>query len=307
MKKIFISTSSFGEFDRAPLDLLKEAGYEAGLNTNGRSLAKDEIAKLASGAVGIVAGTEPLDRDNLARLPGLKVISRCGAGMDNVDLKAAAELGIRVFNTPDAPTLAVAELTVGLLLSLLRRTSQMDREIRGGKWKKRMGSLLSGKRVGIIGFGRIGRKVAELLGPFKCELSYYDIKDAAGQPAAGAKKTGLDELLSTSDIVLIHVSKTKEGYLLGENELKKMKKLAWVVNVSRGGMVDEAALCRALKDGSLSGAAMDVFEQEPYQGPLKEMENVILTPHIGSYAREARIQMEVEAVKNLLKGLEDVK
>ncbi|MBN2453539.1 MAG: phosphoglycerate dehydrogenase [Candidatus Omnitrophica bacterium] len=308
MKKIFISTSSFGEFDQAPIKLLRDAGFETGFNPYGRSLVKDEIVKLASDAEGLIAGTEPLGSDNLSKMRNLKVISRCGVGMDNVDLKAAKSLGVKVFNTPDAPTIAVAELTIGMILDLLRRISQMDREIRSGRWKKRMGSLLSGKSVGIIGFGRIGRKAAELLKPFNCKLGYYDIDDSASRVKnPDVKKLGLDELLKASDIVLLHVSNSGGGYIMGENEIKKMKKGALIVNVSRGEALDEKALCGALKDGRLSGAALDVFEKEPYEGELKGMENVILTPHIGSYAREARAGMEMEAAKNLLKGLEDTK
>lgn len=310
MRKITITTSSFAGFDKRPVELLEENGFEVFLNPFGRTLRGNEIIELCKGSIGIIAGTELLDAKTLESLAQsanpesvLKVISRCGTGMDSVDLSAANKLGIKVFNTPDAPTLAVAELTLGLILNLLRNISQMDRDVRKGHWKKNMGNLLSGKKIGIIGFGRIGQKVAEFLLPFDCKVKYYDVKnEAAGHRIKeGIKRAELDELLTTSDIISIHVS-AKEGFI-GEEEIKKIKKGACLINVSRGGVIDEDALYSALKDGHLTAAALDVFEQEPYLGSLRELDNVILTPHIGSYAVETRVDMEKEAVINLLKGL----
>jgi D-3-phosphoglycerate dehydrogenase len=302
MEKITITTTSFGEYYKEPLNLLRENGFEIILNPHGRKLNKKEVVELCKDAVGIIAGTETIDAEVLKELINLKAISRCGAGLDNIDLGAAKRLGIKVFNTPDAPTLAVAELTVGLILNLLRKVNQMDKTIRNGKWEKLMGNLLSDKKVGIIGFGRIGKKVAELLKPFECEIRYYDIKEFRDLGIEGLRD--LDELLKTSDIISIHVSSKEQ--IMGENEIKMMKKGAWLVNTSRGGVIDENALYKALKEGHLSGAALDVFEEESYSGPLKELDNVILTPHIGSYALESRIEMEKQAVENLLKGLEGI-
>ncbi len=309
--KIAITTSLFGKDNVKPVDILKNNGFEVILNPYGRTLKGNEIIELCEGATGIIAGTEILDVDTLECLTktypqssvlspqSLKVISRCGAGLDNVDVNVANRLGIKVFNTPDAPTLAVAELTVGLILDLLRKVSWMDREFRGGKWQKRMGNLLCGKKVGIKGFGRIGKKVAELLKPFGCEIAYADpfVEDGL----LGLCRLSLEDLLKRADIVTIHVGVHER--LIGEKELQLMKKGAWLINTSRGGVVDEAILYEYLKNGYLSGAALDVFEEEPYAGPLKELNNVILTPHIGSYAKEARVRMEMEAVENLLRGL----
>lgn len=299
MSKIAITTTSFGKYESKLLAQLEYKGFNVVLNHHGRKLKKEEIIELCQNAIGIIAGTEIYDGETLERLAGLEVISRCGTGMDNVDIDACKRLGIKVFNTPDAPTLAVAELTVGLMLNLLRKVSQMDIAIRNNKWEKVMGNLLSGKTVGIIGFGKIGKKVAELLMLFGCEIRYYDIR--TDDRGLRAKKVSLNELLKISDIISIHVSSKEQ--VIGENEIKQMKEGAWLVNVSRGGVVEEKTLCMALKEGHLSGAALDVFEQEPYTGPLRELDNVILTPHIGSYAKEARIKMEMEAVENLLLGL----
>lgn len=303
MRRISITTTSFGKYDEKPIAILKNEGFEIVFNPYGRKLKDTEIIELCKGSIGIVAGTETLNADVLTNLtPLLKVISRCGTGLDNVDLETARRLGIKIFNTPDAPTLAVAELTVGLILDLLRKITQMDREIREGQWQKRMGNLLAGKKVGIMGFGRIGRKVAELLKPFVCKIKYYDIKD--DNPLDWAEKVEIDELIKTCDIISIHVSSKEQ--IIVEREIRLMKAGAWLVNVSRGEVVDEQALYQALKEGHLAGAALDVFKQEPYTGPLKELDNVVLTPHIGSYAKEARIEMEKQAVENLLKGLEIV-
>lgn len=300
MKKIFISTSSFGKSDPTPLEMLKAAGLEVSLNPYGRKLSREEIAALAANSEGLIAGTEPLDAEVLKRLRYLRVISRCGVGMDNIDLEAAKRRGIQVFNTPNSPAAAVAELTVGLILALLRHIPHMDRDIRARKWQKRMGNLLLGKKVGIIGFGRIGQKVAELVRGLGAQVVYCD-------PAvnkAGYTPVSLDELLSQSDIVSLHVSGGgNDAPLLGYKELRSMRQGSWLINCARGGMVDEDALYRVLQEGWLSGAAVDVFEEEPYTGALAKLDNVILTPHIGSYAIESRVEMEVQAVKNLIEGL----
>lgn len=315
MQKIAITTTSFGKYDEKSLNILKEYGFEILLNQYGRKLENEEVIKICKDTVGIIAGTEILDVDTLECLTktysqsstlsphSLKVISRCGTGLDNIDLDAAKRLGIKVFNTPDATTRAVAELTVGLILNLLRKVNRMDTGIRNGKWEKLMGNLLYGKMVGIVGFGRIGRKVTELLGSFGCEIRYYDIRTEDEELRTEWKglRTEFEELLKTCDIISLHVSSGKQ--IIGENEIRMMKKGAWLVNVSRGAVVNEEALYQALKANYLSGVALDVFEQEPYTGPLKEMDNVILTPHIGSYAKESRARMEIQAVENLLRGL----
>ncbi|MGB2961375.1 MAG: NAD(P)-dependent oxidoreductase, partial [Candidatus Omnitrophota bacterium] len=208
-------------------------------------------------------------------------------------------------NTPDGPTRAVVELTIGLVLSLLRGIPSADRETREGKWQKRMGCLLQGKTVGIVGFGHIGRQAAEVLHSMGAKILYCDPVVNEGNKVSLGKRE-LPELLKESDIVSLHLSYSKENKrLIGAKELALMKKSAFLVNVSRGGIVDENALYEALEKKLIAGAAIDVFEEEPYNGELKKLDNVVLTPHIGSYAREARVNMEVEAAKNLLQGLEE--
>lgn len=299
MKKIVITTSSFAEFDNAPLDLLRSKGLEVSLNPFRRKLRKEEIPQLCEGAEGIIAGVETLDKETLGKLKDLRVISRCGAGMENVDLEAAKGLGINVLNTPDAPTIAVAELTVGLILNLLKKTSVMHAQLKAGNWDKRMGNLLYGKRVGIIGFGRIGRKVSQLIKAFACDISYSDPE--ADDGVLGCRRLPLEELLGTCDVITIHSS--GDRMVLGEKEFSLLKKPCWLINAARGQAIDEGLLYDYLKDGRVAGAALDVFQNEPYTGALRELDNVILTPHIGSYAVEARVLMEKQAAENLLRGI----
>lgn len=302
-KKICISTTSFAEYDNSYLEQCRKKGFEIIFNPHGRKIREDELIILAQDAQGLIAGTESITEDVLLKLPNLKVISRCGTGLDNVDLNAARRLGIKVSNTPDAPTVAVAELTVGLMLSILRNICRMNNDTINGKWNKSMGNLLMGKKVGIIGFGRIGRKVSDILKPFGCEIAYAD--PFVDDSIFGLKLHTTEDLLRRSDIITIHVSDNK--CIIGKKELAMMKKGSWLINTSRGGVVNEEALYDSLRAGHLAGAAIDVFEREPYDGVLRKLDNVILTPHVGSYAKEARIEMEKQAVENLLKGLGDLK
>ncbi len=301
--KVAITTSSFAQYDDEPLRLLKENNLQVVLNPHGRAITEDEAITLLEGCVAVAAGTEPLSARVLQALPELKVISRCGVGMDSVDLEAAKKHGIVVKNTPDAPTQAVVELTLGLALDLLRQVSRMDRDLRAGVWKKRMGNLLQGKKLGLIGYGRIGRAVAQAFKPLGVEISFFDpmIKEA------DCPRRELSALLAWADIISLHCSKPKDGKpVIGAGEFKFVKPGAYLINCARGGLIDESALYQNLKDGRLSGAALDVYSKEPYSGPLTELDNIILIPHVGSYARESRIRMEVETITNLIAALQEL-
>lgn len=305
MSKITVLTTTFAKYDSGPLDICRDKGHEVVLNPHNRKVEPSEIIALSKDAVGIIAGTENFSEEVLLKLPELKIISRCGVGLDTIDLNAAKRLNIEIRNTPDGPTLAVAEFTIGLMLSLIRRISFMDQELRSGLWSKNMGNLLYGKCVGIIGFGRIGQKVAQLLDAFGSDVVYHDpfIKDKI----SSYPNLGLNELLKKSDIVSLHLAASKENsMMIGADEFSLMKKDAFLINCSRGGIVDEAALCVALDKNNLAGAGCDVFSKEPYNGGLTQFRNVILTPHVGSYAKEARVQMENQAVNNLLTGLAEI-
>lgn len=307
--KILISPTSFGKCGNKPLELLEKNNYEIILNPFGRKMTPEEVIHLGEECVGVVAGIESLNSKVLESLPNLQCISRCGSGLDNVDLEKAKELNIVIKNTPEGPTRAVAELTIGLIFDLLRKISLRDRAIRNGKWNKDMGFLLKDKTVGILGLGRIGRTVTELLLKLDVNVIGSDIHpDIKWLEQTKISLFSFKELLKISEIVSIHVSFSPlNHYLIGKNELALMKRGSYLVNVSRGGVVDEEALFHVLKNGYLNGAAIDVFMQEPYTGPLKELENVVLTSHVGSYAMESRLQMEIDAVENLLDVIQNEK
>jgi len=306
LKKIVVSTSSFGVFSTKPIDILKKANIKVELNNLARTLSEKEIIQFLEDKDGLIAGTEPLNENVLSKCSNLKVISRVGTGLDNVDMDFAKIRNIQVFNTPDGPTHAVAELTIGLILNLLRHIGNSDRNIRDGSWNKEIGSLLLNKSIGIVGFGRIGKRVAELLKIFNCKIFIYDPFIQSIDIDDMKHLRSLDELIKIVDIVTLHIPYSKENHhIINKDRLEIMKPGAFIVNAARGGLIDEDALFDVLKSEQIAGAALDTYENEPYRGNLTQLKNVILTPHIGSYAKESRIDMEINAVLNLLKGFEN--
>lgn len=306
-KHILITTSSFGVEGNAALAAIAAAGLKIKLNPFGRRLNEAEAGELlaAPGLVGMIAGVEPLTRKVLGSAKGLQVISRCGIGMDSVDLAAAEEFGMLVRNTPEAPAMAVAELTLGLMLDMLRRIAQADRKIRAHNWKQVMGNLLAAQTVGIVGYGGIGRRVARLTSAFGARVLACDSR--AVNAETGVEICSFDTLIADSNIVSLHLPYTPENHhLINADTLARMKPGAMLINAARGGLVDETALAAALKDGHLAGAALDCFENEPYDGEMAQLEQVVLTAHMGSYARESRQLMELEAADNLLGGLQSI-
>jgi D-3-phosphoglycerate dehydrogenase len=292
MMKVLIGPSTFGAADTTPIDMLKAANVEIVPNPVGRKLTQKELEQLLPGVEGIIAGLEPLNRDVLQR-SNLKVISRCGAGLSNVDMDAARELGVKVFSTPDAPTNAVAELTVGAMITVLRDVPRMHADLQGGRWSKRIGVQIEGKTIAIVGFGRIGKRVAELLRPFGARILAVD-------PFAG-ESTPLDDALPQADIITFHAS--GESEILGAREFAMLKRGVFIFNAARGGLVNESLLAEALKSGHVAGGWIDTFMTEPYEGPLTQYPQLLLTPHVGSASAECRVRMESEAVENLLRGL----
>ena len=300
-----ITTSSFGEDNPRIFEMMSNRGLTVVMNPYARKLTGDELEMLLEKyrPSGLLAGTEPITSLIMSRAASfLKVISRVGVSVDNIDLEGAESLGIRVFRTAGVLGQAVAELTIGMMLAALRGVAIHDRLMRAGKWEKRMGSLLQGKTVGIIGFGDIGRSVGVLAKAFGATICYYDPQ--GGTAPEWAQMSSMADLLRESDIVSLHASGNDR--ILTINELRCCKKGVIIVNTARGGLIDERDLCRSLADGQVGFACLDVFEHEPYLGSLRQMENVLLTPHIGSYAREARREMEEAAVRNLCDGLKEV-
>lgn len=307
--KVFVSTSSFCEYNGQPVEALKKVGLEPVLNSLRRTLKTDEILAYANDCVGIIAGTENYGQELLSRLPRLRVISRCGAGLDSIDVEAAKEAGITVVNTPYGPTQAVAELTVALILNLIRHVESSSTNLKRGAWTKQMGFLISEVKIGILGLGKVGKRVTELLRAFDANVMGCDNAPNYGWAKSNSVSIESHELLiKESDVFSLHLPYQKElNPLLGEKQLALMKPGSYLINTSRGRLIDEKALYLALKAGHLGGAAIDVFEREPYDGPLRELDNVILTPHIGSYARAGRIRMEQESVENLITEFQRLK
>lgn len=294
-----------GHCGSEPLDLLREHGYEVIINPYGRKLTEDEVIDLAKDCVGIVAGVEPLTARVMDALPKLKCISRVGVGMDSVDLEYAKQKGIIVVNTPNGPTRGVAELTLAMTLTLLRRIPQADAALHQRKWEKQIGNLIIDKKIGVVGLGRIGKLVATLFrGIGNPVIGYDPYADEVWAKAHNVELASFENVLKEADIVTFHIPSNKDkSPVVDAKELAMMKDGAFLINISRGGVVSETALYDALKSVKLTGAAIDVFTTEPYVGPLCDLDNIIMTPHLGSYAKEGKLQMEIDACQNLINVL----
>jgi D-3-phosphoglycerate dehydrogenase len=253
----------------------------------------------------ILAGVESYDAQVLEKLKNLKCISRCGVGVDSIDLDAAKRRGIVVLNTPGIPTDAVAELALSMFLSLSRNLHRQIISMRNKRWERFESHLLSGRTVGLIGFGNIGQRVAELCLAFKARVLVYD--PMVNYQIAKKLKVSIvekNQLLAESDIVSIHASRGgNKSFLIGKAEIDLMKHGAFLVNLARGDMVDEDALIDALNSGKISGAGLDVFNMEPYEGPLSQLDQMVLTPHSATNTIETRSAMELMCVKNAIEFL----
>lgn len=302
---IQITTSTFGKAGNKPVDYLKKNGVEFKVNPYQRKLTEEEAILLLQGVKGVIAGTEPYTKKVLANLPDLKIISRCGIATDNIDLGAAREHGIQILNTPDLHVDAVAELALAGTLTLMRKLSVCDKDIRTGHWKKKMGRSLYQKKVGLIGYGKVARRFEQLLSPFTRSISYYDpfIDHPGGRTS---RFTDLDELLVNSDLISVHIPFSRENeHLIGVEAFKKMKTDVVIINTSRGGLIDENALHAFLQSNPEAAAYLDVFRQEPYSGSLIDLENVLMSPHIATTTKETREEMEYQACVNLLNNLQN--
>jgi len=300
--KILTSPSSFGKISRRPFDILISNGFEFINNPYGRKLTIDETIELATDCVGIIAGVETYDRNVLDRLINLKCISRVGVGMDSIDLDYAKIRSINVVNTPYGPTQSVAEFTLALTFSLLKNIPNADHDMKNNVWRKVNGNLIFGKKIGVIGLGKIGKLTAKMFSSLGLDVYAYDLyPDKEWMKENNVKTLTFRELLKNSDIVCIHIPGNSNNSLITRDELSIMKEDSILINVSRGGVVDENDLYEFLKNNKIKGAAIDVFSEEPYKGKFTELNNVVLTPHIGSYSVEGKVQMEIDATENLIK------
>ncbi len=303
IKKVFISTHPFGEVSTEPLNLLESEGISYKLNPFDRKITTQELASQIKDCDALIAGTEIIDASVFENAPDLKLISRVGIGLDGIDFNLAKKHDIKIAFTPDAPTIAVAELCLGLMIDCLRMITATDRHLREGKWYRHMGTLLYGKTIGIIGMGRIGKTLTHLLHPFNVKIIANDIEpDVAFGRMMDIEWVDKETLLKTSDVVSLNLPLNENTYnLIDEKSLKKMKRSAILVNTARGPIVDESALINALDEKIISGAAIDVYENEPYEGPLCECETAVLTCHMGASTKESRQMMELEATEEIIR------
>jgi len=303
MKKyhIAISPSSFADGDSTALELLEKANIIVKINPYKRRLNEDEAVKFIEDIDGLIAGVEPLTKKVLESSKRLKAIARVGTGLSNIDLKVAKELGIKISNTPDGPTDAVAEMTIAALLAISRNLIQFNTDLHQNIWKKSVCFGLIGKNILIIGYGRIGRKFAKLASSFGAKILVYDPYIKKQKSDINEKFVSLAEGLKQADVISLHAS--GEEPIINEKEFNIMKQGVVLLNSSRGALIDEDALLSALDSKKIYGAWFDVFKKEPYEGRLINYSNVLLTPHIGTYTKQCRLSMEVAAVNNILQDL----
>ncbi|NJD99680.1 3-phosphoglycerate dehydrogenase [Thermococcus sp. LS1] len=289
------------------IEVLKNAGFEVVYEEYPR---EERLLELVKDVDAIIVRSKPkVTRKVIENAPKLKVIGRAGVGLDNIDLEAAKERGIQVLNAPAAASRSTAELVFALLLAVSRKVAFADRKMREGVWAKKqaLGIELEGKTIGIIGFGRIGYNVAKIANAFGMRVLLYDPHpNEKGAKEVGGTFVDLETLLRESDIVTLHVPllpSTK--YLINEEKLKLMKPTAILINAARGGIVEERALLKALQEGWIYGAALDVFEEEPLpkDHPLTKLDNVVLTPHIGASTMEAQERAGLEIAEKVIQAL----
>lgn len=299
MTSVAVTPRSFRQTPGAHLDRLR-AELDVRFPELDRPLDEDEMVELVAGCAGLIVGVDPVTARVLEAGP-LRVVVKYGSGIDNIDLEAAEARKVRVSSTPGANARSVAELAIALLLTLARNVARHDRGVREGSWRRLTGVELAGKRLGVVGYGAIGREVARIARGLDLEVVAHD----PFVEEADVSFVPLEELYATSDAVTLHLPLTEETRgLVGERELRTMKPSAFLINTARGGLVDETALADALRSGRLAGAALDGFEVEPLgESPLTELDSVVLSPHAGAATEEAVLRAAVQAVDQLLADL----
>jgi len=306
MPKVLITTVPFADKNRLPLGLLEEAAVEYLINPLNKKLTEDELVELVSDFDVIIAGTEPITKKVMDAATNLKMISRVGIGLDSVNLLEAEKREIVVSYTPDAPAPAVAELTIGLMLTLLRSVQLSNMEMHNGKWHRFFGRRLSEVTIGIIGIGRIGAGVLQHLQGFGSpKILVNDINpDSNLNEKFNIEWVDKEVIYKQSDIITIHTPLTAQTKnMVKKGQLLSMKDDAIIINTARGGIINEQDLYEVMQTGHLSGAAIDVFDFEPYAGELREIQHCILTAHMGSMSIDCRTRMEIEATEEVVRFL----
>lgn len=306
--KVLIATRSFGSTSPRPMQMLKDAGVEiVWVNANSPSV-QDEILELVPEASAIIVGLVPITEKIIEKSSKLKIVSMYGVGFNHIDLEAARKKGVIVTNCPGSNDQAVADLTMGLMVTVARNIPQIDRDIRDGYWKKYLGGELWQKRLGLIGLGNIAKGVVHRAKGFDMQISAYDpYASAEVADALGVQLLSFEEVISKSDFVSLHAPLTEETKCIFSSEqFKRMKPTSYLINTARGGLVDEYALYAALRDGEIAGAGLDVFMEEPLKdSKLVKLRNVVLTAHTGTHTNESIERMGIMAVENVLRVLRD--
>ena len=308
MSTVLVTTVPFGDKDTYPLDTLRENGISYTINPLNKKLTEDELCTLVDDCEVIIAGTEPITDKVMSTAKNLKMISRVGIGLDSVDLMATEKRDIAVSYTPDAPAPAVAELTIGLMYSLLRHTHESNIQLHQGKWNRFFGKRLVNCTIGLIGMGRIGSMTYKHLKSLG--VSRILCNDINENRLEGVEYADKSEIYKKSDIISLHVPLTAQTKnKVTKKEIDSMKDDVYLINTARGGIINEEDLADALKNHRIAGAAIDVFENEPYNGELTQYDTCMLTSHMGSMSVDCRTQMEIEAtdeaVRFILKGVQE--
>ncbi|MFV9568695.1 phosphoglycerate dehydrogenase [Thermoanaerobacter mathranii] len=306
-KKILITPRSFGKSSNLPFEMLKKYDYEIIKNESGQPYEESQLIDLIKDVDGIIVGLDKITSNVLRNAKKLKVITKYGVGVDNIDVDEAERMGIKITYTPDANKESVADLVFALMLGLSREIIKLDNIVRNNRWEKIIGNEIYKKTIGIIGTGAIGRCVAKRATGFDMKILAYDkYPNYEFANSIGMKYVDKKALLEESDFITLHLPLTEETYhFIDEEELKIMKDTAYIINTSRGGIINENALYNALKNKKIAGAALDVFEIEPpIDSKLLELDNIILTPHCGASTKDATDRMGIMAVEGLISVLE---
>jgi D-3-phosphoglycerate dehydrogenase len=306
MAKALITTVPFGDKNRLPLELLENAGIDYLINPHNKKLTEPQLMELVPEFDVLIAGTEKISDQVMERAPKLKLISRVGIGLDGVDLIAARNRGIQVAYTPDAPAPAVAELTIGLMLSLLRSVHIANQQMHQGKWQRIFGRRIAEVTIGVIGVGRIGARVLRRTRAFGTPgiLVNDVLPDYELNREFKLEWVSKERIYEEADVITLHLPLTQlTKNMIRREQLLMMKPDAIIINTARGGIINENDLYEVMKGGHLAGAAIDVFEQEPYTGKLAEIERCLLTAHMGSMSIDCRTRMEIEATEEAVRFL----
>ena len=301
--KIAITIRSFGATQSLSMSL-SNIGEIFHINDTGKRLNEDELCKIVANVNGVIAGTEKFTRRVFESAPYLSVISRVGVGLDSIDIDAAHEYGVTIVNTPNSPALSVAEHTIALIFTVLKRIAIYNENMRKKDFIIKSGLLLAGRNIGIVGLGRVGWKVAEILDMLGCKIYFYDPFLSDNLDTKWIRMDTLYDMLKSVDIVTLHVpSQLDSKAIIDKNAFEYCKNSIVVINTSRGSLIDEDALAQAIEDGKVWGCGLDVFSHEPYAGKLLDYPQVVTTPHVASNTIESRQEMEKEAIENLINEL----